>query len=364
MNDLSRMLGRAAEAEDEWALDPTSLMREGERRMARRRHLAAGVGAAVALVATVVIAGVLPGGGGPDIEPAPAPGEYREVSLSPDEMEARCTAQLNQRNGTDLRWVAGHAEDGTAVPGAQAGHYVETREGWAIELAPEGERWRGRAADAPEAPEAPDAESPRITDAAHRARLGETAVCLIPQAGTSPARARADVPSADDEAAILAACSVTSGYDVDGWQVLATADTGPYLIPDPPTYLDAVLMSDDGRAAHCWLRERRFGGLGFIPRPYRDASGEPTSLPGDADPAGGYGVLLPDPDPALMLGVVPGLPDGWVIEVSDGNGTVAELTTHHGGFAVARDGVGHTRDWFARVSDETGDLVWEGALDQ
>lgn len=55
MNNLTEMLQRLAEPDDVWTLQPETLLREGKRRL-RRRRLAVGAGAvAAALVAAVII---------------------------------------------------------------------------------------------------------------------------------------------------------------------------------------------------------------------------------------------------------------------------------------------------------------------
>lgn len=363
MNRLADLLHETPDPQDAWMLDPMALVAAGEHRVVRRRRrVRAGVAGAAAVVLAITVAGQrVIGDDGPDVvEPAPAPGEYHDVWLDRSEMEHRCSRVLGERNGTDVRYVAGRAPDGTAVPGSQVDHYVETREGWAVRLVPEGEVWP---ASAPLDPE--PATGPRITPAANRARLGTTAdVCVIPQEPAMPlAEALQAVPAPTDEEAIVRACTRASGYDLTGWDVVGAVRHAAASSPASQEALDAVLLSTNGQAAWCWLSQDLPGGIGMIPRRYRGPTGEPLLLPEDIDPATRFAVVAPTVDPALGVGVIPGLPDDWQVRVVADGSPLATVTTDLGGFAYALEGAVSAQVWTAEVRDDAGALVWSGRLD-
>lgn len=365
MSRLEDLLHDASEPRDAWSLDPAELAHEGRRRVVRRRWRRAG-----AVVATLAVGGIAVAvplashpGDGHRVADAGSAGVYRDVVLSRAEMERRCTAELNARNGTDTDYVAGRAPDGTAVPSTGAPGYVETREGWAVQLLPEGETWPRRK---PPAMAPPDSTADQITPAARLARLDEPDVCIIPQAGRQPSEPAiaGGAPDADDHGAILDACSRAAGYDLGGWTVLAAANRAPYAVPKPPQSVDAVLLSGNGHAAVCWLDPDGTSGIGMIPRAYLTPDGDPLLLPEDADPASRYSVVAPSTDTAAGFGVVPGLPDDWTIELLVDGSPLTTITTNDGGFAYdVESGPVFARRWDARVRDAEGRLVWEGRLD-
>lgn len=364
MSRMADLVHELPDPQDHWSLDPMALVAAGEQRVAERRRRIRVVGA-TAVAAFAVVALVVPQllGGGDEpavVDPAPPPGDYHDVWLERGEMERVCSAVLNARDGTDLDYVAGRAADGTAVPSDDVSHYVETREGWTMRLVPEGERWPTRRPLGTEPP-----TGVHMTRAAEQLRLGNQAgVCTIPQRGQFPRQAPlATLPDPADELAIIDACSATTGYDLTGWTVVAAVPRAAASLPNPPAAVDAMLLSANGRAAHCWLDQAGVSGIGMIPRHYRTQDGEPLLLPQDKDPSVRFAVVAPTVDPALGIGIVPGLPDNWQIQVLADDRAVATVTTYRGGFAYVLDGVVGARGWSAEVRDADGVLVWRGQLD-
>ncbi|GAA3819610.1 hypothetical protein [Nocardioides panacisoli] len=362
MSRLEELLRDASEPDDLWSLDPSAIAHEGRRRVVRKRWTRVGAVAAAVVVTAGVAVGVplLQGARNDRVTDAPARGEYRDVVLSRAEMERRCTDELNERNGTDVPYVAGRAPDGTAVPSTGRPGYVETREGWAVQLIPEGDTWPKGMPLGTKAP-----TGALITEVARRARLGAVSnVCLIPQSGMTPGvDLRAGVPRPSDHAAIIADCSRAAGYDFDGWRVEAAINNTPFTSPPTPQWLDAVLLSSDGHEAQCWLRPDRTSGMGMVPRPYLTLDGQPLLEASDTDPSKRYAVVAPVVDPAMGIGIVPGLPDGWRIDVLADGMRIATVTTDGGGFAYSLEATIVARRWRARVFDASGEMVWQGRLD-
>lgn len=355
MTKLTELLIDAAGDREPSSLDPYALAGEARRRRAvhRRRLL---IAAAAAAVAAAMVAVPLFGGEQRRTEPAQEPGQYHDVVLSRAEMERRCTEVLNERNGTSVEYVAGRKSNGRAIPAERTGGYVETREGWAVELAPVGARW----ATVPRGQGIPSGD--HITDAAAKLRLDPGAnVCVIPQAGQGSVDDPQTSTIANDPHAIAEACSAAAGYDLTGWQVkaLTTSPPGGSEPIDAPS-LDALLMSSNGRAAHCWLQSGGSSGIGMIPQLYLDSSGQPVTPEGESDPSQRFSIVSPTVDSTMAIGVIPGLPDRWSIELAVGGSVDTLATTSDGAFAYHLSGPIGVPHATLRVRNAEGELVWEG----
>lgn len=335
MNDLNQLLDDAAGAGGGPRLDPRDLLASGRRRVRNRRLAVAGGVTAVVVLAAALTAW-LPSDDEPDVVDRPDShgSTYEDVPLPLEEVERRCSVVLNAVNpGDDVDYVAGRADDGTAVSATEAEHFVETREGWTAYLMPVGERWpRGEPhyerATEPQPPLQGTGGSgdPAGGDAA---LVGETA-CVIPQedllAGIPDSL---DAPRPRDDAGIIETCAAQTGYDLRGWEPLAVESLEQVDI--------ALLMSDNGYVARCdvyddgWLST-----LEISPESYLDADGDPQPSHVDtrrrlwAVPTSGSGHNE-------IAHVIPGLPNGYTVVVEVDGRELARTTTHRGAYILEFD---------------------------
>lgn len=363
MTEIRDLLHRAAEPEHEWAVDRQALLAAGHRRVARRRLAAVTCSVAVAAAATVVGLATLVGTDDPEslvTDHRQGAGSYSEVRVPIAEVERRCSIVLNRQRGwddQDVRWVAGSDSAGRGVSAAETSQDVENREGRTVPVVPEGEQWPAN--DSGFAPGA----GPGGTGGTGAA-VDPSAECHIPQEAmldrvdTSGDR---DLPGADDHGAILADCSTRTGYDITAWTVLV-AQSGFGSV-------EAVTMSDNGYAVTCAI-DRGGAELTFDDRRYLDDLGRPV-LPTDDE-----GPTDPDRYPAPVStacqgldqgpvecttsGVLPGLPDGYQIALTQPDGSVATAITHTGAFAMSFT-MPELADRFpVVVSSAEGEVLWRG----
>lgn len=184
MNDLDRLLHDAASHPEGGRLRPAELLTAGRRKVRKRRFTAIAAATAAVAVVVGVTATMSTIGRDPDVVDRPlGPTEgYREVRITPAEVEVRCSAVLNMVHGTEATWVASRAPSGGPASAADTGQVIENREGFAVRLRPLDPR--------------PGAE--------------RAATCHIPQAdliaGVDEAIAE-PVPPADDRARVADLCS-------------------------------------------------------------------------------------------------------------------------------------------------------------
>jgi hypothetical protein len=225
MNDLTDLLQEASGGDPNRPLDPAAMVRQGRRRLYRRRSIAT-VSGVVAAVLVIVggsswLAGTTdgseqpPGDGRPPVAgQSNVDGRFKQqVEVSQAEAERRCTVVWRNLYGpTDLT-VELRAND----PGP-------LYEGDAVEVA----NWL-------------DFDFGEITDPLYGTD------CVIPQAGLEDAAGSVQrpLPASDDVAGVRDACGRWLGWDFSGWQ-LVTADSGDHR-------LMALLRSTDGYMVRCAL---------------------------------------------------------------------------------------------------------------
>jgi hypothetical protein len=234
MHDLTELLYEATEGGPNRTLNSAELVREGHRRVNRRRGLVA-VSSVVAAVLVIVGAATWLPGVTDDSEPPPGPpvaggdSGLKQVELSRAEVERRCTIVWRNLYGPDIRPVE-LANDDT-------GPWFEGDE---VKIA----NWLD-VADW-------DVDYGGFTEPLHGID------CAIPQAGLEDTTATLQVPlpAANDEAGVRAACGRWLGWDFSNWQVL-TADSSD-------TRLAAVLRSSDGHVSNCKLDARYVAPSGHL----------------------------------------------------------------------------------------------------
>lgn len=348
MKDLRDAMLDAGAPRDDWNAEIPALIAAGQKRVRRRKVIAAGATAAVvAIVGTTAVLAGLPGLNRADPDPVEPDkdGVYVEERLAPEEVERRCNLVANHEAGSPVSYVAGVDSAGRATKAADSVEPVENRVGHQVAIAEEGD-------DMTE-------EDGSLGDSWRQ--------CTIPQLeflANAPGEPT-EMPDPADAAAVLQACSGAGLYDFRLWSVLtaATADGR----------LDAVIMSLNGYPVSCMLEGT--GGLTeFLDGRYRDDDGRTRSLNDQAelDDPHRYAAVEPpcvdrDFDPALecdAAGVVRALPDDYQVEYSLPDGSVlARTRTDQGAFVLlfdirAQDMARAEQDGVRlRVTNETGALV-------
>jgi len=219
MNDLNDLMYRASDGDPNQSADPTRLLRQGRRRVHRRRGVTAVSGVAVAALAivggAVWLPSATPNGSNPGSSQGPSvaatsDGAYEHVEVSRDEVGRRCTTLLHNAYGMDGTYLVPPRDDGPWFEGqtAQVGKAGQGSDGddWTMTLSCE----------------VPQAD-------------------LVDRAGT----VSIPLPDASDDDGIRAACGQYLGWDFTGWDVLTSAST------DIAT--TAALRSTNGYVATCWL---------------------------------------------------------------------------------------------------------------
>jgi len=230
MNDLHDHLERLSSPDHAWLADAGALLREGRRRV-RRRRLA---GSTVACVAVLAVGGVgvaQLGGSSPDAV-RPAATTYADLDLTPltnAEVEQRCPAAVRLMDPesplTDFV-----VPDSITQPNPEnppTGKNYQTPKPWHT-----GTRVL---------------VMPR-TEAEWRYYGGPTA-CTIPAAGMTP-HAFTRVGSASQ---LQGDCGDNLGIDISGWQQLAASSDGTAAL--------ALYRSGNGFLVHCYVRDDGFVGV-------------------------------------------------------------------------------------------------------
>ena len=228
MTQLTDLLYEATDGDPNRALDPAELVREGQRRVNRRRGLVAVGSVAAAVLVIVGGAGWLSGMSN-DSEPPPGNGQppvaggdshTKQVEVSRAEVERRCTTVWRNFYGPNLGPVELAKDD--------SGPWFEGDE---VKVA----NWQELANW--------DVDYGGFTAPLH----GDG--CVIPQAGLEDTAGTVGLPlpTADDESGVREACGRWLGWDFSDWRVL-TADSSD-------TRLAAVLGSSDGFVTNCQLDE-------------------------------------------------------------------------------------------------------------
>lgn len=336
MKDLRDAMLDAGAPRDDWNAEIPALIAAGQKRVRRRKIIAASATAAVvAIVGTTAVLAGLPGLNRADPDPVKPDrrGVYVEERLAPAEVERRCNVVLN----------AGLAE------GQPANTWVtdstETRVGRTIAM---------------------HTTDPTGDGGLHMEGLDS---CVIPQeempraAGSYPTK----MPLPDDADALTEQCSRQAGYDFAEWTVLASAARGRPGVDG----VNVILMSANGYAVHCNISPPEHStGITFLEHRFHDDEGEPILPPDDAGPddPNRYLGMSPRCYPeqrqvrCISTGVIPGLPDGYQIEVIRPDGSVEEFVTNRGAFAIvtrfAKKGASPVK-LDARVTDRDGEVVWE-----
>jgi hypothetical protein len=218
MNDLHDLMYRASDGDPSRPADPTALLRQGRRRIHRRRGVSAVSGVAVAALAIVGGAAWLPTATPDDQDPSQPPsaasagdGDFEPVEVSREEVGRRCTILFRNAHGYDTTLV---------VPPFVDGPWYEGKTAQVTELAevnrPPGKGVWTMGCEVPQADLADDA-------------------------GTVPT----SLPERSDHDGIRAACGQYLGWDFTGWDVITAAGS------DVAT--SAVLRSTNGYVATCWL---------------------------------------------------------------------------------------------------------------
>lgn len=339
MKDLREAMLDAGAPRDDWNAEIPALIAAGQKRVRRRKIIAAGATAAmVAIVGTTAVLAGIPGLNRADPDPVKPDqrGVYVEERLAPADVERRCTFVLNAPHRAagqqGLTWVTDSTE--TRVGRTIAMHSVD--------------------------PTA-EAGSSQIQVLGH---------CVIPQeamldqaTGVYPTK----MPLPDDAEALTEQCSRQAGYDFTEWTVLASAARGRPGVDG----VNVILMSANGYAVHCNISPpEQSTGIRFLDDRFHDDEGEPILPSDDAgldDPDRYRGVApLCYPEQrqvrCISTGVIPGLPDGYRIEVIQPDGSVDEFSPNRGAFAIvtrfAKTGASPVK-LDARVMDRDGEVVWE-----
>lgn len=322
MKDLRDAMLDAGAPRDDWNAEIPALIAAGQKRVRRRKIIAAGATAAVvAIVGTTAVLAGLPGlnRADPDpVEPDKA-GVYVEERLAPEEVERRCNLVANDGTGSPVSYVAGVDSAGRATKATDSVEPVENRVGHQVAIAEEGD-------DMIE----------------EDGSLGNSwRHCTIPQLefmANTPGEPT-EMPDPADAAAVLQACSGAGLYDFRFWSVLTVASADGRL--------DAVIMSLNGYSVGCML-EPSGGRTEFLGGRYRSDDGRTQPLNDQAalDDSHRYASAGPrcldrDYDAAVecdAVGVVRGLPDDHQVEYSLSNGSVLSRTrTDQGAFVLIFD---------------------------
>ena len=221
MTNLTDLLYEATDGDPNRALDPAELVREGHRRVSRRRGLVA-VGSVVAAVLVIVGAAGWLSGMSTDSEPPPGNGQppvaggdshTKQVEVSRAEVERRCTTVWRNFYGPGIPPIE--------LPKDDLGPWFEGDE---VKVA----NW----SDFDYAP----LEEPLYGDD-----------CVVPQAGLEDTAGTVELPlpTSDDEAGVRTTCGGWLGTDFSDWQVVAADSHDGRLA--------ALLRSPDERLANCQL---------------------------------------------------------------------------------------------------------------
>lgn len=320
MKDLREAMLDAGAPHDDWNAEIPALIAAGQKRVRRRKIIAAGATAAVvAIVGTTAVIAGLPGLNRADPDPVKPDrrGVYVEERLAPAEVERRCNVMLTTQddpNGPPRRWVAGVNAKGRAVPAAESVKPIENRVGRQVTMTPLGERIPADPAD-----------MPMQSDVCG---IRDDAFLELPMYN-----APTPMPDPSDDGATLRECSEQFGYDLSKWEVLAAERYS--------TFLEAIIMSANGYVVRCLLDRTGAGSDAFLDdRRYRDDEGKAV-LPSDD--------LGPDDDRRYqdlglscnqqdsrswqcdLRGIILGLPDDVrvALKAPDGS-TLVETATRQG----------------------------------
>lgn len=365
MDELRRAMLDAGTPHDEWRAELPFLIEAGQKRVRRRRMIGTGVAAAVVTVigTTAALTGV-PGLNKSDPDPAKDEhsGVYVEERVSVAEVERRCNLVLNSRpGGKDPTWVAGVDKNGRAVPAPESVGPVENRVGHRVELARPGAKVQQQG-EMTEETGGPAEQSQNLPGQDQPAQES----CTIPQeneldeAGLRPAEASS---SADDAEQVADLCSRYGGYDLRGWDLLVAA---------PLEGVEAMFMSKNGYVVRCTIWPVGVD-LDFAYPRLADEGGRPI-LPandtGRRDPDRYAGLTLTCVGGGVdggvscsAIGVLPGLPDGYRIEVVWPDGSVQATETRRGAYALKVDVAtsAASEALRLRVRAPDGAVLWTGA---
>lgn len=355
MDELRRAMLDAGAPPDEWQAELPFLIEAGQKRVRRRRMIATGVAAALitAVGTTAVLAGV-PGLNKSDPDPVKElpSGLYVEERISPAEVDRRCTIAVNNVKGTDKAWVAGVNEGERAVPAAESVRPVENRVGHVVEVATPGLTFRPG--------EAVGEQTPAEGEGAD----GSVTYCTIPQSQVLTTTGRPSegaLPSSADVREIADRCWRYGGYDVRGWDLLVAADFD---------VVEAIFLSKNGYLLTCTIG-RQGVEIELDGERLADDDGRPI-LPRDdrgrrdPDRYSQLAVSCSEGRPAecSASGVLPGLPDGYQIELTGPDGSRQTTETSRGAYAIrieVPNGLDGDRPKFKiRVLAPDGVVVWKG----
>jgi hypothetical protein len=358
MDELRRAMLDAGAPPDEWQAELPFLIEAGQKRVRRRRMIATGVAAAVVTVigTTAALAGV-PGLNKSDPDPVKDrhSGVYIEERISATEVERRCNVVLSNQGSGNKTFVAGVDKNGRAVPAAESVEPIENRVGRLILLAPQGTEMGDR-------PPNPD---PADTIRSPSKDWAGPVFCTIPQAATLDSAGlppSGPLPASDDSGGVAEACTRSGGYDLRGWALLVAARVDG---------IRAIFMSKNGYAAICSLSTNG-ADVEFYPDRFADDGGRPLLPAGDTgrrDPDRYSDLEMTCPGTGAegqrltcsAIGVLPGLPDGYRIEVRFADGTTTVTETHRGAYVVAIEPQ-QAELWprpILRVRAPDGVIVWK-----
>jgi hypothetical protein len=220
MNDLHDLMYRSSDGDPNRSADPMALLRQGRRRVHRRRGVAAVSGTAAASLAIAGAIAWLPSsphdGSSSDSQPPVAAGQtktgagaYEPVEVSRAEVGERCTTLFHNAYGSDQTLV---------VPPGIDGPWFEGRTAWVTDVEPD-------------------------THGRFEMRMS----CEVPQAGLVDRAGTVSTPLPDpsNTDGIREACGQYLGFDFTGWKVVTAAGTD--------LALTAVLRSTNGYVATCSL---------------------------------------------------------------------------------------------------------------
>jgi hypothetical protein len=371
MNDLNQLLHDAAGSGDGPRLDPRDLLSSGRRKVRNRRIAVAGGVTAVVVAAAALLAWLPSGDDRPDVvdDPHGRSSSYQEVKLPVEEVERRCSVVLNDRYGTTgVDYVTGSAPDGTAVAGTEVDHFIETREGATALLLPFGERW----------PNGEPHYGLRLRGAPLRPGDGGRArpsvsLCVVPQTDLMDGIAKAEGKGTPHSPAkLLDTCSLRTGFDIRGWQVLtarydAVADglllagsTNGYVAICQVSGAAAGARGEDGNL-HAAVGPEGSTWFAVVPAP---DFGDPSSVPDALDDYLFYHYCS---DPFLGAGLtcsgrLPDPVDDHRVEVVVDGDVLAETTTRAGTFDLRADLPAAARTIAVRLVAPDGEIVWDESI--